>query len=164
MVTGAITVAWAVSIGLYLHGPVHRCHRWRPRLSRLPSNDWAMQPVSKRSQKVIDRGISLKPTVLLVLSKHAIESDWVEFEVDKAVEYSKEHSRDVLCPVALDAAWLERTRMSGQLRTQIKKYVVLDFSRWMDERMFAAQFRKLFDGLGLHYANEFGKASDIVPA
>jgi hypothetical protein len=34
----------------------------------------------------------------------------------------------------------------------------------MDERMFAAQFRKLFDGLGLHYANEFGKASDIVPA
>jgi hypothetical protein len=72
-----------------------------------------MQPVSKPSQKVIDRGISLNPTVLLVLSKHAIENDWVEFEVDKAVEYSKKHSRDVVCPVALHAAWLESTRMSG---------------------------------------------------
>jgi len=104
---------------------------------------------SGRLDKVIDRGISLNPTVLLVLSKHAVESEWVEFEVDKAVEHSRRHSRDVLCPVALDAAWLESDRMSGQLRTQIKKYVVLDFSQWTDAARFAAQFRKLCDGLGL---------------
>jgi uncharacterized protein YjbI with pentapeptide repeats len=101
--------------------------------------------------KVIERGMTLNPTVLLVLSEHSVISDWVGFEVDGALQLSKELGRDVLCPVALDDAWLKSTRLSGNLRTQIKKYNVLDFSHWRDEHTFSTRFRKLIDGLGIHY-------------
>lgn len=104
-----------------------------------------------RLDKVIERGILQNPTLLLVLSKRAVESNWVEFEVDKAVELSKELGRDVLCPIALDNAWAVSDRMSGALRAQIKKYTVLDFSHHHNEKAFAEQFEKLMVGLGLHY-------------
>jgi hypothetical protein len=108
-----------------------------------------------RLDKVIERGISLNPTLLLVLSEHSIESDWVEYEVDRAVQLSKKLERDVLCPIALDRAW-ESSRMSGNLRTQIKNYNILDFSAHNDEKNFETQFRKLLDGLGLHYCGTKG--------
>ncbi len=111
-----------------------------------------------RLDKVIERGISLNPTLLLVLSERAIESDWVEYEVDKAVQLSKQLKRDVLCPIALDKAWLESARMSGNLRAQIKKYNVLDFASHSDAKTFETQFRKLIDGLGLHYRDLKGPA------
>ncbi len=114
-----------------------------------------------RLDKVIDRGISSNPTLLLVLSEHAINSDWVEYEVDKAVRLSKKLDRDVLCPIALDKAWLESDRMSGNLRAQIKKYNVLDFGSHNDDEVFETQFRKLVDGLGLHYRNQTGAAARI---
>jgi hypothetical protein len=109
-----------------------------------------------RMDKVIELGMSSTPAVLLLLSEHSVTSDWVEFEVDKAVQLSKKLGRDVLCPVALDRAWLESDRFSGNLRTQIKKYNVLDFSQWPDEQMFSTQFRKLVDGLGIHYRGADG--------
>jgi hypothetical protein len=104
-----------------------------------------------RLDKVIERGITLNPTVLLVLSESSVKSDWVEYEIDKAVQLSKQLGRDVLCPIALDRTWAESGRLSGNLVGQIKKYMVLDFGHWMDEAAFSAQFRKLVDGLDLHY-------------
>ena len=59
--------------------------------------------------------------------------------------------RDVLCPIALDGTWFHSDRLSGNLRTQIRKYNVLDFS---DDNAFDIQFRKLIDGLGLHYRDQ----------
>ena len=49
---------------------------------------------------------TLNPTVLLILSKNSVQSDWVEHEARTARELEKELKRDVLCPVARDAAWL----------------------------------------------------------
>jgi hypothetical protein len=92
-----------------------------------------------RLDKVIERGVSLNPTVLLVLSEHSVESDWVEYEVDKTVELSKKLQRDVLCPIALDKSWLDWSRMSGNLRTQIKKYNVLDFGAHANEKAVHAR-------------------------
>jgi len=48
--------------------------------------------------------------------------------------------------------------MSGNLRTQIKKYNVLDFSAHDDDKAFEIQFRKLIDGLGLHYRGQSGES------
>jgi hypothetical protein len=89
--------------------------------------------------------------MLLVLSKHSVDSDWVEYEIDQAVKLSKRLHRDVLCPIALDRAWLESDRLSGKLVAQIKKYHVLHFANWQNEREFDGQFRKLIDGLGIYY-------------
>lgn len=80
-----------------------------------------------RVEKQLTRAISLNPTVLLVLSKTSVESDWVEWEAAKARELEKELKHDVLCPVALDGAW-KTCSWPGPLRRQIEDYHILDFS------------------------------------
>jgi len=104
-----------------------------------------------RLDKVIDRAVRLNPTVLLVLSKNIENAPWIEYEVDRAVEISRELKRDVLCPIELDRSWLANDSLSGQLKAQIKKYNVLDFSDWRNEESLDRQMKKLIDGLNLHY-------------
>lgn len=103
-----------------------------------------------RMETQIDRAIRLNPTVLLVLSEHSVESDWVEWETAKARDLEKETGRDVLCPVALDQAW-KTCSWPGVLRRQIEDYHILDFSAWQDAATFERQLRKLIKGLGLFY-------------
>jgi len=103
-----------------------------------------------RLEKQIDRAIRQNPTVLLILSKHSLKSDWVEHEVRKARELEKEMKRDVLCPVALDDSW----KISGwpkRVMEQVMEYNILDFSAWEDDNKFEKMFRKLIDGLELFY-------------
>jgi uncharacterized protein YjbI with pentapeptide repeats len=103
-----------------------------------------------RLEKQIDRAMRLNPTVLLVLSAEAVQSDWVEHEARLARELEKELGRDVLCPVALDDSW-KTCRWPERLREQIMKYNILDFSAWQDEAFFRRAFAKLIDGLDLFY-------------
>ena len=112
-----------------------------------------------RLDKVIDRGIQLNRTVLLILSENSVNSPWVEYEVGRAVDLSRELERDVLCPIALDDSWAMSTQMSGQLRNQIKKYSVLNFEDWSNQDSFEREMKKLIDGLHLHYRNS---ANDSV--
>ncbi len=102
--------------------------------------------VAGRIESQIDRAMRLNPIVIVVLSEHSVESDWVEWETEKARALEKELGRDVLCPVAIDGAW-KTCQWSGPLRSQIQKYYVMDLSA-RNER----QMEKLIDGLRLHYA------------
>lgn len=104
-----------------------------------------------RLEKQIDRAMRLNPTVLLVLSEHSVESDWVEHEAATARELEKELKRDVLCPVALDDSW-RTCSWPKVLRRQIMDYNILDFSKWQDDDFFARQFNKLIEGLHIFYA------------
>ena len=61
--------------------------------------------VSGDVSKQVDRAIRLQDVVILVLSEAALESDWVEYELDRARAKEREEGRDVLCPVAIDDAW-----------------------------------------------------------
>jgi hypothetical protein len=103
-----------------------------------------------RVERQIDRGLRLNSTVLLVLSEHSVESDWVEWEAGEARKLERELGRDVLCPVALDDSWRD-CKWSGPLRQQIEDYHILDFSEWEDEKVMDRQFAKLLDGLALFY-------------
>ncbi len=110
----------------------------------------ANDALAGKLESQVDRAMRLNPTVLLVLSENSVESDWVEWEVEKARELEKELKRDVLCPIALDRAW-EDCGWDGRLMKQVKKYNILDFSRWRELEEFEKQFQKLIDGLGLFY-------------
>ena len=103
-----------------------------------------------RIEKQIDTAISQNRTVLLVLSKHSIKSDWVEHEVRTARGLEKDMGRDVLCPVALDASW-KSSPWPKRVMEQIMEYNILDFSAWKDDSQFEGMFRKLIDGLELFY-------------
>ena len=103
-----------------------------------------------RMEKQIDRAIRQNPTILLVLSEHSLNSDWVEHEVRTARDLEKEMERDVLCPVALDDSWKD-SRWPKRVMEQIMEYNILDFSEWKDNSKFEGMFRKLIDGLELFY-------------
>jgi hypothetical protein len=88
--------------------------------------------------------------VLLVLSEHSLNSDWVEYEVRTARALEKEIRRDVLCPVALDETW-KSSPWSKHIMEQVMEYNILDFSKWKDDSEFQDRLRKLIDGLELFY-------------
>ena len=101
-------------------------------------------------EKQIDRAIRQNPTLLLVLSKHSLKSDWVEHEVRMARALEKELGREVLCPVALDNKW-KKSSWPQRIMEQVTEYNLIDFSKWKDDSKFENEFRKLIDGLELFY-------------
>jgi hypothetical protein len=103
-----------------------------------------------RLETQIDRAIHLNDTVLLVLSEHSTNSDWVEHEARKAREKERETGKDALCPVALDDSW-KSCRWPERLREQIMEYNILDFSGWRDEEVMGGMFSKLLEGLSIFY-------------
>lgn len=103
-----------------------------------------------RMEKQVERAIRQNPTVLLVLSKNSLKSDWVEHEVRTARALEKDRDRDVLCPIALDDSWKESS-WPKKVMEQIMEYNILDFSEWRDESKFDAMFRRLIEGLELFY-------------
>lgn len=105
---------------------------------------------SGRLERQIEQAILHNPTVLLVLSANAVESDWVQYEVRKARGLEKELGRDVLCPVALDDRWKD-CGWPERVMEQVLEYNVLDFSKWQDDGVFRQMFDRLLDGLQLFY-------------
>lgn len=105
-----------------------------------------------RIEKQIDHAISHNGTVLLVLSKNSLNSDWVQHEVRKARELEQNERRDALCPVTLDNSWNGQDNpWPKRIMEQIREYNILDFSGWQDDSKFDVTFRKLIDGLALFY-------------
>lgn len=103
-----------------------------------------------RLETQIDRAIRQNPTVLVVLSKNSVKSDWVEHEVRTARELEKDLGHDALCPIALDDSW-KSSSWPKRVMEQIMEYNILDFSKWEDEAVFEEKFSKLLSGLDLFY-------------
>ena len=104
-------------------------------------------------EKQITNAIHLNPTVLLILSKESVQSEWVKYESHKARELEKRLNRHVICPVALDDSW-KTCSWPERLRQQIEEYNILDFSQWQDDTFFEKQFSKLLSGIKRYYKNQ----------
>ena len=100
----------------------------------------------------IDRAIRMNPTVLLVLSRASVRSDWVEWEAAAARRIERELGGAVLCPITLDEEW-KTCDWPGPLRQQIESYHLLDFSGWSNDQIFQRQFARLREGLRAYYSN-----------
>ena len=98
-------------------------------------------------RQVVD-AIRLNDVVLLVLSESSVNSDWVDYELKRALEKERDEHRGVLCPVALDTAWVAKTEQVLWHRVRDKN--VLDFSQWATDA-FTPQFSKLLKGLKIYY-------------
>jgi hypothetical protein len=80
-------------------------------------------PIGGRLRDEIDAAIRMRDKVVLILSEPSIESDWVENEVETAIEEEKRRGQTVLFPLRLDdmvmdtseawAATLRRQRHIG---------------------------------------------------
>jgi hypothetical protein len=93
----------------------------------------------------LDQAIKEFDRVLLVLSTKSMASQWVEQEVEKALEKERQYKRMVLMPIRIDdfvfqvnagwASYLKNTRNIG------------DFRRWNDKLLYQEQLERLLTGL-----------------
>lgn len=105
--------------------------------------------IGDQIRKKIDEAIHLQEKLLLLLSEYALASDWVEDEVEAALEKERRQGREVLFPVRLDecvtqtsqawAAKLRRTRHIG------------DFTNWTDPQAYQSAFDRLLRDLKQNY-------------
>jgi hypothetical protein len=104
--------------------------------------------IGDKIRQRIDEAIHMQDKLLLLLSEHALASNWVANEVEVALEKEDRQQREVLFPVRLDnavmqtsegwAAALRRTRHIG------------DFTAWPDPSAYRAAFERLLRDLKQH--------------
>jgi hypothetical protein len=95
----------------------------------------------------IDSAIRLRDKVLLILSEHSINSDWVEDEVKTAFEEERNRGQTVLFPIRLDdvvmttnEAWAAKLRAGRNIG---------DFRRWKHHDAYQQSFERALRDLTL---------------
>jgi hypothetical protein len=101
--------------------------------------------IGEKFRMRIDEVIRVYDKLLLVLSENSVESDWVEKEVESAMEKERQQKRTMLFPIRLDDAvmkidtgWpadVRRTRHIG------------DFTNWKDHDAYQKAFDRLMRDL-----------------
>jgi len=97
--------------------------------------------IGDRIRLAIDDAIRIHDKLLLILSEFSINSQWVEQEVEKALEKERKENRLILVPVCLDyaifdsesgwASYLKNTRHIG------------DFTKWNDRDAYKKSLDRL---------------------
>lgn len=109
----------------------------------------------------IDRAIELYDRLIIVLSEHSMESEWVKREVRRARRQEIREKRRKLFPIRLVdyetlQAWVVDDSVSGSdLAEEVRQYFIPDFSTWKNEDDFEAAFARLLRDL---------KSADDPPA
>jgi hypothetical protein len=95
-------------------------------------------PIGAKTWDAIDAAIRVRDKALLILSKSAIASDWVEDEVGKAFAEERRRNQVVLFPVRIDEAVMETAEpWAVKLRDQRN---IGDFRRWKDHDAYQQAF------------------------
>jgi hypothetical protein len=103
-------------------------------------------PIGAKIRSAIDESIRTYDKLLLVLSENSVNSQWVEQEVETALEQEREHpDKTVLFPVRLDDAVLGIK--SGWPALVKKTRSIGDFRGWKDHDGFKKWFDRLLKDL-----------------
>jgi TIR domain len=101
--------------------------------------------VGDRIRTRIDEVIRLHEKLLLVLSANSIDSDWVEKEVETALEKERVTKSTVLFPVRLDDAVMDsETGWAADIR---RSRHIGDFRGWKDHDGYRKAFERLLRDL-----------------
>ena len=99
----------------------------------------------RNGHEPIDDAIRLHDKLLLILSEHSMNSDWVKAEIDNAREREDREKKQMLFPIAL--APQENIRQRELFGTDsaraIREYLMDDFSNWKDHDSYQRAFRRL---------------------
>ncbi len=93
----------------------------------------------------IDEAIHLQEKLLLLLSENAVVSNWVEVEVEAALDKEQRQQREVLFPVRLDDAVMHTSQAWAKqlLRTRY----IGDFTNWTNPQAYQTAFDRLLRDL-----------------
>ncbi len=93
----------------------------------------------------IDESIRLYDKLILILSEDAIQSAWVEREVEAAREKEDREQRPVLFPLRLDDAVMSTNKAwAADVR---RRWHIGDFAQWKDHNMYQRAFERLLRDL-----------------
>ena len=102
-------------------------------------------PIGAKTWDGIDEAIRTRDKVLLILSRGAIASDWVEDEVTKAFAEERRRKELVLFPVRLDDAVMDSDEpWAGKLRDNRN---IGDFSKWKEHDAYKSTFERVLRDL-----------------
>lgn len=109
---------------------------------------WFAQEDLKIGDKIrdsIDESIRLRDKLLLILSEHSIASEWVEHEVESALDEEKRRGRTILFPIRLDEAVMESNKAWAALIRRTRH--IGDFTHWKDHGSYQKAFDRLLRDL-----------------
>jgi len=109
---------------------------------------WFAQDDMKIGDKIhtrIDESIHLYDKLLLVLSEHALASNWVEREVVAAFEKEQEQGQQILFPIRLDDTVMQ-TREAWAADIRRRKHIG-DFTRWKQHDDYQQTLERLLRDL-----------------
>jgi uncharacterized protein YjbI with pentapeptide repeats len=100
----------------------------------------------------LDQAIRLRDRVLLVLSRHAINSEWVEDEVTKAFAEERKRPDTLLVPIRIDDFVME-TNEAWAVKLRDSRHIG-DFEHWRDHDAYQQNFEKLLRDLRMEQADK----------
>jgi TIR domain/Pentapeptide repeats (8 copies) len=109
---------------------------------------WFAPEHLKIGDKIRDRineSIRLRDKLLLILSENSITSEWVEHEVESALEEERQRGRTILFPIRLDDAVMESNKAWAALIRRTRH--IGDFTRWKDHDSYQKAFDRLLRDL-----------------
>lgn len=101
--------------------------------------------VGEKIRVGIDKSIRKHDKLLLVLSKQSVKSDWVEKEVETALEFEKKQGRMILLPIRIDDAVMKiEIGWPGDIR---RTRNIGDSRRWKTPGIYQKAFDRLIHDL-----------------
>jgi uncharacterized protein YjbI with pentapeptide repeats len=101
--------------------------------------------IGDRFRDEIEKAIRIHDKLLLVLSEHSVNSEWVQTEVESALEREQRERVQVLFPVRLDGAVME-TPQAWAADVRRKRHIG-DFSHWKEHDQYKKAFERLLRDL-----------------
>jgi hypothetical protein len=100
--------------------------------------------IGKKILDAVDAAIRLRDRVLLILSEHSINSDWVEDEVTAGFEEERKRKEEVLFAIRLDDAVLKtQEAWAAKLRARL----IGDFRQWKEHDAYQRGFQRILRDL-----------------
>jgi len=101
--------------------------------------------IGDRFRSRIDESIRIHDKLVLILSANSVHSDWVETEVESAIEREKNEGKNVLFPIAIDDEGMTSDQpLAADIR---RRRHIGDFRKWKSHDHYAIAFDKLVQDL-----------------
>jgi uncharacterized protein YjbI with pentapeptide repeats len=107
----------------------------------------------RKLHEQIDEAIRLHDKLLLILSEHSMNSNWVKTEIANAREREKREGKQLLFPITLVPfeaikQWkLLDADIGIDSAREIREYFIPDFSNWKDHDSYQTAFQRLVSDL-----------------
>jgi hypothetical protein len=97
--------------------------------------------IGDRFRLRIDESIRIHDKLVLILSANSVASDWVETEVESALERERKEGKEVLFPIAIDdEAFTSQQSWAADIR---RKRHIGDFRKWKSHDDYTNAFDRL---------------------